>query len=155
MASIYSKSSGLINRFFLFKKFPVLKQVIKFGIVGISNIAIDVLVYWLFTRFFHLYYILAATVSFLVANVWSYFWNRRWTFHDDNRAVIRQYFKFLAANIIAIILNLGVLFVLVDFLHLNDITAKIIASIIVGLINFAINKKWAFGGKPEKSQEAV
>ena len=144
-----------VNNFYLLKKFPVLKQVIKFGIVGVSNILVDVLVYWLLTRFGHLYYILAATVSFLAANIWSYFWNRRWTFHDDNRAIVRQYLKFLAANIVAILLNLGVLFVLVDFLRLDDIIAKITASIVVGLINFTLNKKWAFGSRAVRPGEAV
>ena len=155
MANIYSKSRESINKLFIFKRFPVLKQVIKFGIVGASNIFVDVLVYWLLTRSGHLYYILAATISFLVANIWSYFWNRRWTFRDSSPAVIRQYLKFLAANIIAILLNLGVLFVLVDFFGLNDIISKIIASIVVGLINFAINKKWAFGAGPVKVKEII
>ena len=154
MKKLYSDLSALINSFFLFKKFPVLKQVVKFGIIGVSNVFIDVLVYWLLTRFGHLYYLLAATLSFLIANIWSYFWNRRWTFRDNSRAIIRQYLKFLAANLIAIILNLGVLFVLVDFLRLDDLIAKILASIVVGLINFAINKKWAFGSKKRKSAEA-
>lgn len=151
----YSKVRELINKFFLFKKYPVLKQVVKFGIVGASNIFVDVLVYWLLTRFGGLYYIAAATISFLTANIWSYFWNRRWTFHDRNRAIIRQYFKFLAANIIAILLNLLLLFVFVDFFNFNDLISKIIASIVVGLVNFIINKIWAFGETPAKADNAV
>jgi len=153
MKKIYLQINALINRFFLFKKYPVLKQVVKFGIVGVSNIIADVAVYWLFTRFVHLYYILASIISFLAANVWSYFWNRRWTFRDNSRAVIRQYLKFLTANIVAILLDIGILFILVNFLRLDDILAKIIASIVVGLINFTLNKKWAFSSKTPKSPE--
>lgn len=155
MLSIYSKSRELVNKFFLFKKYPVLKQVVKFGIVGASNIFVDVLVYWLLTRFGGFYYLLAATVSFLAANIWSYFWNRRWTFHDHSPAIIRQYLKFLAANIIAILLNLLLLFVFVDFFHFDDLFSKIIASIAVGLVNFIINKIWAFNGQPAKTGSSL
>lgn len=151
MKKIYLRLSDFINRFGIVKKFPVLKQVVKFGIVGISNTAIDVAVYWLFTRFGHLYYLAAAIISFLIANIWSYAWNRRWTFHNDSRAIIRQYLKFLAANVIAILFNLGILFILVDFFAVDDLIAKVAASIVVGLVNFLINKKWAFGRRPEKA----
>ena len=141
----------MANKFFLFKKYPVLKQVVKFGIVGASNIFVDVLVYWLLTRFGGFYYLLAATISFLAANIWSYFWNRRWTFHDHSPAIIRQYLKFLAANVIAILLNLLLLFVFVDFFNFDDLVSKIIASIAVGLVNFIINKIWAFSEQPAKT----
>ncbi|MFA6422438.1 MAG: GtrA family protein [Candidatus Buchananbacteria bacterium] len=124
-----------------------LRQVIKFGIVGITNIALDMAIYYFLTRFFHVYYILAATISFIIVVTWSFNLNKRWTFRNQKvvKKLRTQYFEFFVVNILILLMNAGVLFALVDIFELNDLMAKIVASIIIGLVNFFINKFWTFG----------
>lgn len=130
--------------FYLFHRYPVSKQFVKFCLVGFTNMAIDILVYWLLTRLFNYYYILAAICSFAVAVTWSFFINRRWTFRHTGSDMASRYFKFFTVNTIIAFLNLTSLFILVDWFGFYDLAVKVVAAIILALLNFSFNKLWTF-----------
>ena len=44
-----------------------IKQFVKFSIVGVSNTLINLLVLFILTDFFHVYYIISAVFAFIVA----------------------------------------------------------------------------------------
>jgi putative flippase GtrA len=133
-----------IRSFFLFKKYPVTKEFVKFCLVGFTNLLIDIFVYWLLTRWLGFYYLLAATMSFAVAVSWSFYFNRRWTFRHLHHNILRQYLKFFVANAISLFANLSLFFLLVDLLALYDLLAKLLVAVIVAFLNFSLNKFWTF-----------
>ena len=55
-------------------------QLIKFGVVGAAGYLVNLAAYTLLPKEARLQYVAAATVSFLVAATWNYWWNRTWTF---------------------------------------------------------------------------
>lgn len=132
------------NNFYLFHKYPVTKQFVKFGLVGSSNMLIDISIYWLLTRMFDIYYMLAAVSSFVVAVTWSFYMNRRWTFRHNGSDTSKQYVKFFVVNTIVMILNLSSLFVFVDIFGFYDLAVKLAAAVVFALINFSFNKFWTF-----------
>lgn len=85
----------------------ILRQIIKFIIVGISNTLVDFLV--LNSLIFATNiaagpaFSIFKAISFGVAVTNSYFWNRRWTF-QSNRKVFMQ---FAAVSSIGLLLNVG------------------------------------------------
>lgn len=132
------------DNFYLFHKYPVTKQFIKFCLVGSTNMVIDIFVYWFFTRIFNVYYLLAAVFSFAIAVSWSFFMNRRWTFRHHGHNTTNQYVKFFVVNIIVMVLNLSFLFILVDLFGFYDLAVKLVAAIVFSLVNFSVNKLWTF-----------
>lgn len=141
MINFFRKKS---NNFYLFNRYPVTKQFVKFSLVGSSNTIIDFLVYLLLTRLFNLYYILAAVISFIVAVTWSFFLNRRWTFSHSGKNATSQYIKFFIVNTVVMVLNLSSLFVLVDLFNFYDLIAKLVAAIFLAVLNFSLNRFWTF-----------
>lgn len=137
------------DQFYFFKKFPVLKQLLKFFLVGISNTAIDFIVYIALTRIFHLYYLIAATISFVMAVTWSFNLNRRWTF-KVKRGLVAQYCVFLLINTIVTLLNVSILYLLVDYFEVYDLLAKLVLTFFLGILNFTVNKFLTFRPKIEK-----
>ncbi len=138
------KISVSVNKFYLFQKYPIAKEFIKFCLVGLTNLAIDMSGYWIFTRIFHIYYILAAVFSFFIAVSWSFFINRRWTFRHGGKNVREQYIKFIVANIISMALNISSLFIFVKYFGFHDLAAKLLSTFIVAFVNFTLNKIWTF-----------
>jgi len=132
------------DNFYLFHKYPVTKQFVKFCLVGFTNMAIDILVYWFFTRLFNIYYILASVLSFVVAVTWSFFMNRRWTFRYNGLDMTSQYVKFFVVNISVMVLNLSFLFILVDWFGVYDLLAKLMTAVVLAIVNFSVNKLWTF-----------
>jgi len=128
----------------LANKITIVKEFIRFCLVGVSNLLIDILVYWLLTRFLGIYYILAAIVSYAVAMTWSFFINRHWTFKSVSPKIGWQYVRFTVVNIISALINLGLLFVFVEFLGVYDLLAKALISVIVAFLSFSLNRYWTF-----------
>lgn len=122
----------------------VLRQFVKFSLVGGINTIIDLGMYVLLTRVADLYFVLAGTISFILAATNSYFLNRAWTFRDNSRNVPLQFLKFFLAGLTGLGLNTGTLFVLVRYAGIHDVVAKILAIVLVVAWNFSVNKFWVF-----------
>jgi putative flippase GtrA len=132
------------DNFYLFHKYPIAKEFVKFCLVGFTNLFVDIIVYFILTRLFNLHYIIAAMGSFVLAVSWSFVINRYWTFRHQGRDVGNQYVKFLIANAFVMVLNLSLMYTLVDLLHVYDLLSKLIIAVILAFVNFTINKLWTF-----------
>lgn len=143
---------GLINRFrkIVFRFFPfldkyrLLRQFIKFCLVGTTNVAVDFSIYFTLTRLFNLHFILANLGSFCVALSWSFYLNKNWTFRSSGGDLKKKYIKFLIINLIGMVINTTVLYCLVRFGGLFDIYSKLIAVVVGTFWNFFCSRFWAF-----------
>ena len=129
---------GMSIASFLGKKFLIVLQAARFVLVGALNTFIDLGVLnsliWFSGVAAGPLYSLFKGVSFLVATVNSYFWNKYWTFGKVQEAPgPREFSKFLTVVAIGFFLNVG------------------IASVVVNVIGpqFGIGEKiWASIGAP-------
>ena len=88
---------------------PALAQFVKFCVIGASSFAIDVglLNALHFGAGFPLFP--SKAVSFLAGVSNGFFWNSRWTFRELRGNSRAQYPKFVATNVIGLVLNLGIM----------------------------------------------
>lgn len=136
-----------VNNHPLIANRPMIRQFIKFGLVGAMNTVID---YALFTTFFYLlnvHYLAANAMSFTIAVTNSYVLNRRWTFRSDNPNWRTEAVKFVVVNIIGLGLSEMILFILVEHLGFHQLMAKALAIIVVLFWNFTGTRFWAFRHK--------
>lgn len=120
------------------------RQFVKFGLVGVSSFVIDAGVYFIATRFLGIYYILAKGISFIISVINSYIWNRRWTFRSENKEKAQEFVKFLTVAGIGFGLNVSIMFLAVSRLRWPDYYGLVLATAIVTIWNFTINKLWVF-----------
>lgn len=120
------------------------RQFVKFGIVGVTSTIIDWGIYLLLTRIFGVFYLMAKILSFAVAVLNSYIWNRRWTFRSNDPAKLRQFIKFLTISIVGVVLNTLIMYIAVDKIKLHDIFGLVLATAIVMIWNFLANKFYTF-----------
>jgi len=119
-------------------------QLAKFGVVGLSGYVVNLVVYALLLKQAGVHYLLAATVSFLVAATNNYIWNRLWTFRHQRGHVAYQGLRFLIVAVLAYGANLLVLTGLVEVAGVDKIVAQAIAIVVVTPLNFIGNKLWSF-----------
>lgn len=129
---------GLIGMFFaslIGRKLFVVFQAAKFFLVGTLNTFIDLgvlnLLIWLSGIAAGIFYSVFKTISFLVATINSYFWNRYWTFEKRKEVPRpREFFKFLIITSIGLLINVSVASFLVNIIGSQfGITEKIWANI--------------------------
>jgi putative flippase GtrA len=118
-------------------------QLGKFGCVGGSGYIVNLVVYTVLLQRAHLHYLAAATVSFLVAATWNYWWNRHWTFREQRGSFALQGARFFTISGLVYFANLGLLSLLVS-LGFGKIIAQAIAVLLVTPLNFLGNKLWSF-----------
>jgi len=131
-----------------YRRFPVINQLFKFAIIGVTSFLLDLGVYAALTRtsdFWRYYFIAANTVSFMVSVVWSFTWNKIWTFKSGRSgSTRRQYIKFLTVSLGGLVLSSILLYLAVKSWHIYDILAKFLIAIVVMFWNFNLNKFWTF-----------
>jgi len=88
--------------------------------------------------------ILAATMSFIFAVIFSFTFNKIWTFQNRSKNIRKQFIKFLIVSVIGLLLTVSLMFVFVKLLHIFYLLSKIMTSVIVLLWNFLANKLWTF-----------
>ena len=117
-------------------------QLAKFCTVGAAGYLVNLAVY---DGLLHagVYYLVAATCSFLVAVTSNYTWNRLWTFRDRRAGVAAQGMRFFLVSLGALAANLVVLQLLIA-LGLGKLVGQAIAIVIVMPLSFLGNRLWSF-----------
>jgi len=163
---------GLRIAFLLGKKIAIIYQIAKFGIIGVSNVLVDLgvlaLITFLFSTQFGInsntanigvvtFYSLFKAISFIVANISSYFWNKYWTFDQGKKQQTKsEFLQFFAVSLIGFLINVvaaSVAFAIMagSKTNLSDLQLAQIGTLsaavgsIVGLAwNFIGYKLWVF-----------
>jgi putative flippase GtrA len=118
------------------------EQLAQFCVVGAVGYLINLGVYALLLHN-GVHYLLAATLSFLVAVANNYWLNRHWTFRDRKAGVAAQGMRFFLISLASLGANLLVLHVLIR-LGLGKLVGQAIAIVLVTPLNFVGNKLWSF-----------
>jgi putative flippase GtrA len=118
------------------------EQLAQFCVVGAVGYLINLAVYALLLHE-SVHYLLAATLSFLVAVANNYWLNRHWTFRERKAGVAAQGARFFLISVASLGTNLLVLHVLIR-LGLGKLVGQAIAIVLVTPLNFVGNKLWSF-----------
>lgn len=123
----------------------VIIQLVKFGIVGLTNNIIYYLIYVLFV-YLGIDYIVSNIFAFLISVFNAYYWNNRYVFQDGNRRIWWLTFlkTFISYSGTGIILSNVLLYIFVEILGISTICAPLIELAITIPVNFVINKVWTY-----------
>lgn len=80
-------------------------------------------------------------IAWIAGVLFAFYTNRKWVFTvNNNRNVLSQFFSFSAGRLFTLVLEEVVLFVGCDILQLWTLGIKLIAQIIVIILNYVISK---------------
>lgn len=140
--------SGRIGRFSARLGFPV-GRFIRFGLVGLSGVFIDMTLLYLLSDPATLDWPLTRSkiVAAEVATINNFLWNDSWTFADISQSQqgwnqrLRRFLKFNIICLAGLFLNVLVLNLLFNSLGLNRYVANLIAIAVSTIWNFWVNMK--------------
>ncbi|MCI1857127.1 MAG: GtrA family protein [Sporolactobacillus sp.] len=121
-------------------KIKTIKQALLFGMVGVLNTAVDMVVFFLLVHFLSVYYLLAQVLSYSAGTVNSYLWNSMMTFRGSKRTRTR-FLKFVVLNVSV----MGITIIVMRVLNFLPLPLNKLISTMAGLaINFFVSKFWVF-----------
>jgi putative flippase GtrA len=118
-------------------------QFIKFGIIGVSNTAISLGIYYIVVLINKDWYIIGNTLGFIISVLNSYFWNNKYVFNKTEKGHLKPLLKTYVAYGSTFLLSTLLMYIGVTFLGISQFVAPIVLVIVIPL-NFIINKFWAF-----------
>jgi putative flippase GtrA len=122
---------------------PVLVQFVKFGIVGVSNTLLTLVVYTVLLKVFGVWYLAASAIGFAVGAVNGFLLNRRWTFRDHVGDALTPV-RWGVVQTCGLGVNEGLLYLFVHDLHLDKLLAQVCATAVVTVSTFIVNRAWTF-----------
>jgi dolichyl-phosphate beta-glucosyltransferase len=126
------------------KKIKINKQFLKYCLVGISGTLIDLASLYVFVEYLNIPVIPASVLSFLLAVINNFIWNKAWTFRSKSKNYRKLFIKFLIVSTVGLLLTVSFMYLFVELLAIWYMLAKIITSGVVLSWNFLGNKLWTF-----------
>lgn len=126
---------------------PLIVQFIKFGLVGVSNTAVSMAVYYLFLWIDEDLYMVGSIMGTILSILNAFIWNDRFVFTGNDRdfrsTMIRlgkTYVSYGGTSLLSTVL----LWLEVTLLHVSKVYAPIVNLLITIPLNYLINKLWTF-----------
>ena len=89
----------------------------------------------------------ANIVSWICAVTFAYFTNRIFVFKSKNKNKFKEASKFYLSRIFTLLLDILIMFLMVNLLNINDRISKVVVQIIVTIGNYIISKFFVFKSK--------
>lgn len=122
-------------------------QFIKFGLVGVSNTAISLLVYYIVLWVNPAWYLAGNVAGWIISVANAYFWNNKYVFTGGKtgwRTTLRKLGRTYLSYGATFLLSTALLYLEVDVLHWSAVVSPIINLLVTIPLNFLLNKFWAF-----------
>jgi putative flippase GtrA len=120
------------------------RQFVKFGIVGASGFAVNLIIFTALQRLTKLPVWLDFDIGFMGGGVWNYFLNRIWTFRSTGHAG-KEGAQFLLVSFAAMLLGNLVIYIVETVLGFHHHhTVWFLATVAGMFLNFFANKYWTF-----------
>ncbi|WP_074114460.1 GtrA family protein [Paenibacillus sp. P46E] len=102
---------------------------------------------WLLTELADFNPLLSSTCGFFLSLIISYYLNSILTFKQKFH--IHFFLKYLAVSLTGLLVNLSIIYTVQNILNWNYMIGQLISIVVVPILNFALNKYWAFTSKTD------
>ena len=111
-------------------------------IVGALATIVEWSGFWIFFDMLQIQYLLATALAFVFSTFANWLLGRILVFRGkQNQSLLKELLSIYLTSIGGLLLNLGIMYVMVDFCSIQEIIAKITATVLVFSYNYLIRKK--------------
>lgn len=119
----------------------LIKQILRFGVVGGSAFLIDFGVLWIFADLLGVHYLISNVIAFTVSVIYNYILSILWVFDTDKtRSKTAEMAIFVLLSVIGLGINELIMWICVDGMQIAHLISKIAATAIVMVYNFITRK---------------
>ena len=131
----------------MYKKY---EEGINYLIFGFLAFVLNYVLYYLFSKVLSLHYLVATVLSWALTVVFAYWTNRTFVFKSKNKdvkALFEEFVSFIGARVATELLEVALMFLMVDCAHLNEFISKFVCQVLVIVANYFLSKLWIFKEK--------
>ena len=122
-----------------------LKKLLRYGIIGILTVIINIIFYYILSNIFNINYIISTIFSWIIAVIFSFLGNKYFVFQQSSSSkFLKELNYFMLTRYITGILDIFIMFIGIDLFKCNDFIIKIIANIIIIFLNYILARYFVF-----------
>ena len=126
------------------------KEVLLYLIFGGLTTVVSLVSFWICTYPLHINVLISNIISWICAVTFAYFTNAKWVFEAKpatRQEAFRQFISFYAGRLATLGVEELILLVFVTLLHGNEMIVKVIAQVVVVVLNYVVSKLFVFQKK--------
>lgn len=126
------------------------EEGINYLIFGFLAFVLNYVLYFFFESLLHMNYMLATAFSWVLTVIFAYWTNRTFVFKSKSEGagdLIKEFTSFISARIATELLELLLMYLMVDMAGINSYIAKLAGQTIVIITNYILSKVWIFKEK--------
>ena len=119
----------------------IIKQLMRFGIVGVLAFIIDYGLLYILTEKIGVYYLESSLISFGVSVIFNYIASVLWVFDvDKKKSKVKNFIIFIVLSVVGLGINQLLMWFGVDKIHIYYMIVKLFATGVVMIFNFITRK---------------
>ena len=139
---------------FCIENYKKYKEIINYLISGVIATVLNIGIFALFNLWLgEDLYLVSNAISIIAAVLFQYFSNKFFVFEHKKMTMkenLLEFSKFISCRFITAMLDMGVMFVGVSILKVNEMIMKVITNVIVVILNYIFSKLFVFKNKTEE-----
>ena len=118
----------------------LIKQILKFGIVGVFAFVIDYALLYVCTEYLNIYVLYSSIISFSISVIFNYIMSIKWVFDVNHKQTYKDFTIFIIFSIIGLGINQLIMYLGIERLHIYYMLVKIASTGIVMVYNLITRK---------------
>lgn len=120
------------------------KELISYLIFGVLTTVVNIVVYYVFNTWLQVNYLVSNAIAWIASVLFAYITNRKYVFESENTSMINELVKFIGARLSTGIMDMILMWLLVDVLSMNSMFSKIVVNVLVIVLNYVLSKVFVF-----------
>ena len=126
------------------------QDILLYGIFGVLTTLVNIVSYWLMAHPLKMGVMASTMLAWVFSVCFAYVTNRKWVFRSKasgTKAVVKELVSFFACRIATGVVDWACMFLFVEVLRFNDVVIKVLANILVIILNYIASKLLVFRQK--------
>lgn len=123
------------------------KEQILYILFGVFTTVVNIVVFAICADMMHLDTYVSNFAAWVLAVTFAYITNKIWVFESkttDAKELLREIVSFTGARVLTLGIDMVLMFVGVDILHINKLIVKVLANVVVIVSNYVLSKLFIF-----------
>jgi putative flippase GtrA len=121
-------------------------RFIKYGLVGVLGLVVDLGVFYLMNKVLGINYVVSNITSSTLAVIHNFILNSYFTFKVTD-SKLKRFMSFYLVAVVGMAVSTALLALMIDGLKMDAMISKLIAVFIVAFCQYFVNKKFTFSKK--------
>jgi putative flippase GtrA len=126
-----------------FDKFSNLAKFIKYGLIGLIGLILDMGLFYILHKLLGVNYVLSNIVSSSTAILHNFILNSYFTFRVTDKK-FQRFLSFYGIALIGLVFSTLLLALFIDILGIDSMVSKLIAVFTIAIFQYFLNKKLTF-----------